>query len=103
MNYLMLVCVDESVKLSKAEWATMTAEVKAWVAGMDASGVRLLGNQLAPASDATTVRVRDGEVLLGHPPVPPWLDVRPDLERAESGHRVLGRHLDGLVQVGAFD
>jgi len=68
MNYLMLVCVDESVKLSKAEWATMTAEVKAWVAGMDASGVRLLGNQLAPASDATTVRVRDGEVLLGDGP-----------------------------------
>jgi len=68
MKYLMLVCMDESVNLSGAERANMTAEVEAWVSGMDDSGVRLLGNQLAPTSDATTVRVRDGEVLLGDGP-----------------------------------
>ena len=35
---------------------------------MDGSGVRLMGDQLRPASDATTVRVRDGEVLLADGP-----------------------------------
>jgi hypothetical protein len=31
---------------------------------MDRRGVRLIGDRLRPASDATTVRVRNGEVLL---------------------------------------
>jgi len=68
MKYLMLVCVDESVELSRAEQSTIAAEVEAWVSEMDGSGVRLLGNEVAPASDATTVRVRGGDVLLGDGP-----------------------------------
>jgi hypothetical protein len=35
---------------------------------MDERGVRLQGHQLAPVSDATTVRVRKGEVLLADGP-----------------------------------
>ena len=35
---------------------------------MDGRGVRLQGNQLAPVSDATTVRVREGEILIADGP-----------------------------------
>jgi hypothetical protein len=31
---------------------------------MEGRGVRILGNRLRPATDATTVRVRDGETLI---------------------------------------
>jgi len=68
MKYLMLVCVDESVELSPAERAEIPAATEAWVSEMDIRGIRLLGSQVAPLSDATTVRVRDAEVLLGDGP-----------------------------------
>jgi hypothetical protein len=68
MKYMMLICVDESVKLSPADRAEMPAATEAWVNEMDGSGVRLLGNQLQPVRDATTVRVRDGDVLVADGP-----------------------------------
>ena len=55
----MLVCVDESVEVSEAEGMPT-----AWVEEMEARGVRQFGSRLRPVSDATTVRVRDGEVVL---------------------------------------
>jgi hypothetical protein len=36
----------------------------AWVEEMDGRGIRLQGERLRPPSDATTVRVRGGKVLL---------------------------------------
>jgi hypothetical protein len=55
----MMVCIDEpfgpDVKLDPIE---------PWVAEMDGRGVRLLGDRLRMASDATTVRVRDGQTLV---------------------------------------
>jgi len=68
MKYLMLVCVGESVELSPEELAAIPAETDAWVSEMDAKGIRLLGNEIAPPSDGTTVRVRGDEVLLGDGP-----------------------------------
>jgi hypothetical protein len=64
MKYMLLICVDESVVLSPAERDEMPAATEAWVNEMDGSGVRLLGNQLQPVRDATTVRVRDADVLV---------------------------------------
>jgi hypothetical protein len=60
MRYLMLVCVDESVEPTEEEEAFPTA----WVEEMDGRGVRQFGSRLRPVSDATTVQVRGGEVLL---------------------------------------
>jgi hypothetical protein len=68
MKYLMLICTDSSVVLSSQERAAMPAATEAWVGEMDASGVRVLGERLRPASDATTVRVRDADVLLADGP-----------------------------------
>ena len=68
MKYLMLICVDESAVLSPAEVAGLPAATQAWVTEMDGSGVRLMGDRLRPVSDATTVRVRDAEVLVADGP-----------------------------------
>ena len=63
MRYMILVCVDESIEVSEEE-----SLPTAWVQEMDARGVRKLGSRLRPVSDATTVRVRGGEVLLSDGP-----------------------------------
>ena len=68
MKYLMLVCVGDDVQLSPEEQAAMGPDTDAWVREMDSRGVRLQGNQLCPVSDATTVRKRDGEVLVSDGP-----------------------------------
>ena len=61
MRYLMLVCVDPDMSDEDIAGAP---DIEEWVGDNDAKGVRLMGNRVRPGSDATTVRVRDGEVLL---------------------------------------
>ena len=63
MRYVMFVCDNESARVSLVD-----ADPTSWVREMDARGVRLQGARLRPGSDATTVRVRDGEVLLSDGP-----------------------------------
>ena len=63
MRYVMFVCDNESVGVNLAD-----ADPTSWVREMDGRGVRLQGSRLRPGSDATTVRVRDGEVLLSDGP-----------------------------------
>jgi hypothetical protein len=60
---MILVCVDESVEVTPEE-----SLPTAWVQEMDARGVRKFGSRLRPVSDATTVQVRGGEVLLSDGP-----------------------------------
>jgi hypothetical protein len=59
MKYLFLICTEEPVVVPPEE-----DDPTAWVAEMDARGVRLIGDRLRPASDATMVRVRNEEVLV---------------------------------------
>jgi hypothetical protein len=64
MKYMMFVCTD-------AEPDTDTApepDIFEWVAQHDRAGRRLMGNQLAPTASATTVRVRNGELLVSDGP-----------------------------------
>ncbi len=61
MKYLMLVCTDPSYTPSQADGAP---DVEDWVSEMDGKGIRLMGSRTRPASDATTVRVRNRQVLL---------------------------------------
>jgi hypothetical protein len=63
VRYMILVCVDESVEVSPEE-----ALPTAWVQEMDGRGVRQFGSRLRPVSDATTVQVRGGEVLISDGP-----------------------------------
>jgi hypothetical protein len=68
MRYVLLICMDETVELSAEEQADMGSSTEAWVAEMDGRGVRQLGQRLRPVSDATTVRVRGGDLLVADGP-----------------------------------
>jgi len=74
MRYLMIHCVDESAvdwwdpDRADADGDEETRAVEAWDAEMEARGVLVGGGFLQPTSSATTVRVRDGKVLVGDGP-----------------------------------
>ncbi|HYB15773.1 MAG TPA: YciI family protein [Streptosporangiaceae bacterium] len=64
MKYMMIVCLDPSIERPPGGSGV---DVESWVEEMDGRGVRLEGHPLEP-SDATTVRVRDGQVLISDGP-----------------------------------
>ncbi|RZU73526.1 hypothetical protein EV384_1931 [Micromonospora kangleipakensis] len=64
MKYLMFVCTDTEPDADP----TAAPDIEEWVAERDGRGQRLMGSALGPASAATTVRVRDGELLLSDGP-----------------------------------
>jgi hypothetical protein len=68
MRYLLLICADETVQLSPRESAAMGSATRSWVAEMDGRGVRLQGDRLRPVSEAATVQVHGGEVLVSDGP-----------------------------------
>jgi hypothetical protein len=68
MQYLLLICRDENIELTPEQRAEIGPATEAWVKDVDGRGARLLGNQLRPVSDATTVRMRGGDVLVADGP-----------------------------------
>jgi hypothetical protein len=62
MKYMMIVCYDPAI-----EEVDDDNHIDSWVSEMDGRGVRLEGQALSP-EDATTVRVRGGEVLVSDGP-----------------------------------
>src|SRR5258708_26798868 len=70
MRYLLMICTDESAvaALSPEEGSAMMAEYGAFAEEMGRQGVLQGGERLRPTTDATTVRVRDGEVLTSDGP-----------------------------------
>ena len=68
MRYLLFIGGDETLELSPEEEARVQEDAMAWVREMDGRGVRLQGDRLAATSGATTVRVRNGDVLLADGP-----------------------------------
>ncbi|MCL3861118.1 YciI family protein [Actinotalea sp. K2] len=63
MTYLMIVRVPED-----AEPTPQDASPEAWFEDVTRRGVHLAGDRLRPPSDATCVRVRDGETVVTHGP-----------------------------------
>src|SRR4051794_20973647 len=63
MKYLLLIC-DEGLPITECGGEGEEADPRPWVAEMEARGVRKFGDRVRPATDATTVRVRDGELLV---------------------------------------
>lgn len=59
MQYLMLVRVGPDAHPTPEE-----ADPTAWVEESNLRGVRLRGDRLRPAGEATTVRVRDGQTVV---------------------------------------
>jgi len=65
MKYMLMICTDESglEALSPEEGAAVLAEYGAFWEEMTGRGVLVGGERLRPTSDATSVRVREGETL----------------------------------------
>jgi hypothetical protein len=65
MRYLLLIAGDENARgeVSAVDDAATLDEYGEWVKTMADRGVLQGGERLRPTSDATTVRVRDGETL----------------------------------------
>jgi hypothetical protein len=61
---MMFVCTDTAPDTDP----TPEPDIFQWVAENDSRGRRLHGNQLASTSAATTVRVRNGELLISDGP-----------------------------------
>jgi hypothetical protein len=61
MRYMLLICTDPA---APAVDDAAVPDIDTWVDEMDRRDIRQLGEMLAPSSDATTVKVRDGRVLL---------------------------------------
>jgi hypothetical protein len=64
MRYMLMICADESAQNGAAE----DSEGYAWFEEMERRGVLRGGERLRPSGDATTVRMRSGEVLLSDGP-----------------------------------
>jgi hypothetical protein len=63
MKYMMFVVVDPAAA-AEAEPAEDELTIDQWVEDVDSRGKRLDGDRLRPVSDATTVRVSRGQVLV---------------------------------------
>ena len=71
MRYAMFICTDEKateLARSPQEDAALLAEYGVFGEEMARRGVLQDGNRLRPTTDATTVRMRDGEVLTSDGP-----------------------------------
>jgi len=64
MKYLMLVCTDTEPEPD----SSAIPDIDGWVAENDSAGRRLTGMELVPASEARTVRVRNGQTLVSDGP-----------------------------------
>jgi hypothetical protein len=68
MKYMLMIWDDDSADApADGEAATLTA-IRSWVDEMTGRGIRLHGSALSYATEATIVRVRDGEMLVSDGP-----------------------------------
>ena len=70
MRYALLICTEDKrqAEMSEDEAGAQTAAYMAWGEEMGGRGVLQGGERLRPTTSATTVRVRDGEVLTSDGP-----------------------------------
>lgn len=60
MQYLLIISHDDFFNPTE----TLIQDIGNWIKKMEPRGIRVYGNPLRPAGDATTVRVREGKVVL---------------------------------------
>jgi len=64
MQYLLIHAIEDGIESQDGRAADSLSALNVWLEEVIRLGVDLQGSRLGPASDATTVRVRGGEVLL---------------------------------------
>lgn len=67
MKYMMFVVADPTAAAA-AEPSSDDLTIEEWLADVDGRGKRITGDALRPTSDATTVRVSRGEVIVSDGP-----------------------------------
>ena len=67
MKYLLLIATDENAEVTNAT-PDRTAEYMKWAEECATRGALVGGERLRPTSDASTVRVRDGKLLVADGP-----------------------------------
>jgi hypothetical protein len=70
MKYMLIHCIDEAAERSGDPERRVPGApaIESWIIQMEGRGVLLHGNRLRYVSDATTVRVRDHELLVSDGP-----------------------------------
>lgn len=64
MKYLLIISHDDSFRPTE----TLLKDIGSWIKKMENRGMRVYGNPLQPPGNATTVRVRNGKVVLSKGP-----------------------------------
>lgn len=111
MLYLLFVnTAPDAPTEPKSEAELGVLEIEDWVDQMDARGVRKFGERLRPAEDATTVRRRDGELLVTDGPFIEGKDYISgfdilDCENLDEAIEIAGSHpmaAYGLIEIRPF-
>jgi hypothetical protein len=74
VKYLLLICVEEppdtplETPEEIASWDDPSGDVEPWLAENERRNTRLFGSQVSRPANASTVRVRHGEVLVADGP-----------------------------------
>ncbi len=64
MHFMLIHAIDEDVEFDNGPDGDVQAALKVWLDDVVPTGIDVQGSRLHPSSDATTVRVRGGEVML---------------------------------------
>jgi hypothetical protein len=64
VKYMLIHCVAESEDLPEGGKPEAEGDLQAWLDEMEGRGVLETGDRLRPTSEATTVRLRNGETLV---------------------------------------
>jgi len=95
VKFILFIYPDRTVQLTAEQRAAIPEAVSAWVSEMEARGVREQGHVLQPASETATVRIRDGETIIGSGPL---MDADPEI----GGFNILDcADLDEAVEVAS--
>ena len=109
MKYMMFVVVDPDAA-AEAEPSQDDLTIEQWLAEVDDRGKRVTGDALRPASEAVTVRVSRGQVLVTDGPfceTKEWIagfDIL-DCPDIETAIRIAARHpvaYGGRIEVRPF-
>ncbi len=97
MRYILLICTEEASDqaMSPAEGETQMARYMKFGEEMGKRGVLLGGERLRPTSDATTVQVRNGEVLTSDGP---FAETK---EQIGGYYAVEAKDLDEAIEIAA--
>jgi hypothetical protein len=68
MRYALLVCIDENIELTEEDVERQLSEFMGFQDEMEARGVLVSRERLRPTSLSTTVRVRDGGLVVADGP-----------------------------------